>query len=172
MAMAQASFYSVGAMRWSGSEEVSDWRRWKFNAGHFEEWRRERSRWGAKLTKGEGRWSSAASILLLTCGEGWPTAVHGTVTAARGGGGSAKWRREMIPSMAHLGPEWAKWPGDMGRLQREWARATRRNGQWAAEILFRFKSRIWVQRFKYFQTDLNWGQAKINLNILFRTFQT
>jgi hypothetical protein len=37
MSVAQGSFYSVGAMRQSGSGEVSDRQRWKFNAGRFEE---------------------------------------------------------------------------------------------------------------------------------------
>jgi hypothetical protein len=160
MAMAQGSFYSVGAMRWSGFGEASDRRRWKFNASRFKEWRRERSRRGAKLTWGEGRWPGGALIHLLVHGEGWPTAAHGVAAPARGGGGSAKWRREMIPSMGHLGLKWAERPGDLGRLQREWAWAARRNGQWAAKILFRFKSRIWVQRFKYFHTKI-WTEAKL-----------
>jgi hypothetical protein len=37
MTVAQGSFYSVEAVRRSGSGEVSDWQRWKFNASHF--WR-------------------------------------------------------------------------------------------------------------------------------------
>jgi hypothetical protein len=62
--------------------------------------------------KGEGRRPSDASIQLLVRGEGWPTTVHDMVMPARGCGGSAKRRREMVSSMGHLGPKWAERPGD------------------------------------------------------------
>jgi hypothetical protein len=88
MVVAQGSFYRVEAMRRSGSREASDRRRWKFNAGHFKEWR-ERSQRGAMLTKGEGRRLGDALIRLLECGEGWPMAAHGT-EERMGGSGSVK----------------------------------------------------------------------------------
>jgi hypothetical protein len=62
--------------------------------------------------KGEGRRPSDASIQLLVRGEGWPMTVHGTGMLARGCGGSAKRRREMVSSMGHLGLKWAERPSD------------------------------------------------------------
>jgi hypothetical protein len=66
--------------------------------------------------RGEGRQPGGALIHLLVHAEGWLTAAHGVAAPARGGGSSAKRKREMIPSVGHLGPEWTEPPGDLGRL--------------------------------------------------------
>jgi hypothetical protein len=84
----QAPFIALG--RWGeGLEEATDRQWWKFNTGHFRDWRRERSRQGAKLMRGEGRRLGSSLICLLAWGEGWPTVAHSAAAQVRG----ARWRR-------------------------------------------------------------------------------
>jgi hypothetical protein len=103
---AEAGAHFIGPGRWWGGGEEAGGSGVLILIG-FEGVKEEVGKGGA-ISVGEGRRRDGASVRLYVSRGGRQLVAHSAVTPATGGGNFAEQRREMIPSVGRLGPEWPR----------------------------------------------------------------